>query len=144
MDTHDRVHYAIGGLAIAGTIATGAVEMRSPAPRASHEWAFPSDQAKADFATALHPIGPHAIRIACAADCGDLPEDLTAAFTAGGWQASPETVFGQPRGILIGPDTPDAHALAGALTAALGVKVTVGPTDNLGLLIVIGRHSTKD
>lgn len=141
MDGHDRAHYAIGAGALALASLVGVHELRAPAPSQAHEWAFPDDNSRANLETALRKIGPHPVRVACAADCGSLPEDLTAALTDSGWSPSQEAVLGGAKGIVVGPDGADAQALADALAAALGTEVKVGPrSDNLGLLIIIGRH----
>lgn len=141
MDAHDKAHYGIAGVvALLAAGAGGLAWHANERPATPPVWSFANGNASDKFVIALKGGTPRSVRIACAADCGDLPEALGRAFDAAGWSSQSEAVIGVPAGLVVSPNTPEGQALAKLVGEATGETPKTVDEDNQGLLIVLGRH----
>jgi hypothetical protein len=131
MNIHDpKIHTAmIGVLAtvLAGAIGAGGLELHNmPKPvklsygAASASYALSASQ----FDTI--PFGKHAYLIFAAPNSGDAPDAFADAIERAGGSTKIEGEVAPREGIALSPDTPEGHAIADAISKAIGEPVIVG------------------
>jgi hypothetical protein len=147
VDIHDpKTHTAMIGVistVMVAAIGYGGVAidtMQSAPPRAvvmkaSHEWP--------DLASAGIPFGKHPYTIYIAEGAGELPYALEAMIEKSGDEAKTDSDIIPHEGIWVSPDTPDGHAVADAISKAIGEPVKVGNADGGAYEIGVGRPTHK-
>lgn len=148
MDVHDKIHYSVGAIALAASIGgAGGLAWHSSnvvRPPPAETWGFKNPSAEADFVTKLSGLKIKSIRIACVADCGDMPERLGRDLETVKIEVRTETIFGMPVGLLVSPDDQQSRDLSALLNEAIDPGLAqVQNIDDSGPLIIFGRKPQK-
>jgi hypothetical protein len=116
MDRHDVAHYTIAA-ALAVGLGYGGLQLRQMPP-APVLWRTPAT-------LTAETLGHHDWTIYALPGSGALPNEIAAIIRADGHKATVESAMNSYVGVWLAPATPEGKRIAAALSASLGVAVTV-------------------